>query len=90
MFPDATVTAAGPDVPCRPMLCVAYPGACAFRLVSVSTTLPVMPPDDTGIKSMAIVQLAPAASVKEDEAPVPACVHVEASFQAKFSDTLGL
>src|SRR5579871_6253842 len=63
-------------------LCVAYPGAPAFRLLSVSVSEPVMEPGVVGLKLMASSQAVPAGTVPGVDAPLPTTGQAEGALSS--------
>src|SRR6185369_10561890 len=79
-------------VPLSAMLCAAYPGAAAFRLLSVKTKEPLIAPVAVGAKLMGNLQEAPAARVPGCEEPLPTIGHTASPLllSVKFAAILGL
>jgi hypothetical protein len=73
-----------------PLTAMDWVAPVALRALSVSTTLPLIAPAETGVKSTAMVQLEPGASWKASAELASVCWQVDALSQAKFALTLGL
>jgi hypothetical protein len=77
------VGVAGVPVPLSAMLCDAYPGAAAFRLLSVKTSEPLRLPATVGSKLIDNSHEVPAASVPGVANPLPITGHAEGPLPAK-------